>query len=395
MSIGDDIMALGHGGDAETPDPGRGEAAPDRSDRAASSGDGPMTPGHVTSADVFLDHGDETVRLAHGGGGRLTRELVDRVFGRVLANPILSRMDDAATLELAGRIAFTTDSHVISPLFFPGGDIGRLAVTGTVNDLAVTGAAPLYIAAGFVIEDGFPLAYLERVAHSMREAASEARVQVVAGDTKVVEKGAADGLFITTSGIGLIPAGTHLAAAGARPGDAIILSGHLGDHGVAVLSKREGMEFDVELRSDCAPLGDLVQQMLEATPRIHAMRDPTRGGLAALLNEVSQSAGVSIEIDEQKIPMRAEVRGACELLGLDPLILANEGKLVAFVASQDVDRLLAAMRDDPHGVDAALIGHVLEDDETDRGRPRVFARTVMGSRRVIQMPAGEQLPRIC
>ncbi|MHB8142746.1 MAG: hydrogenase expression/formation protein HypE [Thermoleophilia bacterium] len=358
---------------------------------------------------------EDTVRLAHGGGGRLTRELVGDVFARALGNPILNRMDDAATLELQGRLAFTIDSHVVSPLFFPGGDIGRLSLTGTVNDLAVMGAAPLYISAGFIIEDGFAIAKLERIAQSMRAAAREARVQVVAGDTKVVEQGAADGLFITTSGIGVIPAGVHISAAGARPGDAVILSGSLGDHGIAILSQREGMKFDVELKSDCAPLGEMVRQMLEATPRIHAMRDPTRGGLAALLNEIALAAGVSIEIDEAAIPMRAEVRGACELLGLDPLILANEGKLVAFVASQDAERLLEAMHSHPLGTGAAVIGRVLRPGETgpgddagrspapaaatpdtgNRSRNRVYARTVMGSRRVVQMPAGEQLPRIC
>ncbi len=335
--------------------------------------------------------------MAHGTGGRLTRDLVAAVFGKKFSNVILDRMDDAAMLELEGRFAFTTDGHVVSPIFFPGGDIGRLSITGTVNDLAMMGATPLYISAGFIIEEGMPLADLERLALSMREAAGEAGVQVVAGDTKVVEKGAADRIFVNTSGIGLIPPGVHISGAGARPGDVVILSGPIGDHGIAIISQRQGMDFDVEIKSDCAPLGGLVRRMLDASPRLNVLRDPTRGGLAASLNEIAAASRVSVEIDESRVPMRAAVRAACELLGLDPLMLANEGKLVAFVAAQDAGRVLEAMRGSPLGAEAAIIGNVLgaEDPHLPSGRPCVCARTVMGSRRIIQMPSGEHLPRIC
>ncbi len=335
---------------------------------------------------------EKKVMLAHGSGGRLTQELVQSVFAAGLGNPILDRMEDAATLELQGRLAFTTDSHVVSPLFFPGGDIGRLSLTGTVNDLAMMGAVPLYVAAGFIIEEGFPLAELGRIVTSMREASREAGVQVVAGDTKVVERGAADGVFITTSGIGLIPDGVRISAAAASPGDAVIVSGTIGDHGVAILSQRQGMDFEVELRSDCAPLGGLVRGMLEASRRIRVLRDPTRGGLAAVLNEIAIASGVSVEIDEERIPFRPEVRAASELLGLDPLVMANEGKLVAVVAAQDAGRVLEVMRSHSLGSEATVIGRV----ETAAGeRPRVFARTILGSRRILSMPSGEQLPRIC
>jgi hydrogenase expression/formation protein HypE len=332
------------------------------------------------------------VLLAHGSGGRLTRELVEQLFGRALANPVLDRMDDAATLELKGRLAFTVDSHVISPIFFPGGDIGRLSLTGTVNDLAMMGATPLYISAGFIIEEGFLLEELGQIVASMREGADEAGVDVVAGDTKVVERGAADGIFITTSGIGAIPEGVRISGSGARPGDAVIVSGTIGDHGAAILSRREGMDFEVQLESDCAPLGGLVGEMLAATTNIHVLRDPTRGGVAATLNEIAVSSEVDIEIDEEKIPYRAEVRAACELLGLDPLVLANEGKLVAFVAAEDTDGVLQAMRRHRYGAGAALIGHV---GTVEAARPRVYARTILGSRRILALPTGEQLPRIC
>lgn len=340
--------------------------------------------------DKFDTGDDRTVLLSHGSGGRHTQELVQGLFARELGNPILGRMDDSATIELEGRLAFTTDSHVVSPLFFPGGDIGRLSVTGTVNDLAMVGAVPLYLSAGFIIEEGFPMADLERIVISMRDASREAEVQVVAGDTKVVEHGAADGAFITTSGIGIIPAGVKVSGAGARPGDAIILSGTLGDHGVAVLSRREGIAFDTDVVSDCAPLGGLVRRMLETSKRVRVLRDPTRGGLAASLNEIASASGVSIEIFEETIPMQASVRAACEMLGLDPLVLANEGKLLAMVADQDVPRVLEEMRAHPLGASAAVIGRVEQSD-----RARVTVRTVLGSRRVLIMPSGEQLPRIC
>lgn len=335
---------------------------------------------------------DSRILLAHGSGGRLTHELIEQVFGKTLANPILDRMDDAATFDIEGRLAYTTDSHVVSPIFFPGGDIGRLSLTGTVNDLAMMGAKPLYISAGFIIEEGLPVADLETIVASMGDAAREAGVQVVAGDTKVVERGAADGIFITTSGIGLIPPGVKISATGAMPGDAVIVSGAIGDHGATILSKREGMDFDVELQSDCTPLGGLVADMLAAAPGIHVLRDPTRGGVAATLNEIAASSEVDIEIEEEKIPYRAEVRAACELLGLDPMVLANEGKLVAFVAAEDAGQVLEAMKKNRHGSLATAIGHV---KKIESSRPRVYARTVLGSRRILSMPTGEQLPRIC
>jgi len=322
----------------------------------------------------------------------MTQELVERLFSKTLDNPILSRMDDAASLELEGRIAFTVDSHVVSPIFFPGGDIGRLSMTGTINDLAMIGARPLYISAGFIIEEGFLLSELETIVASMRKAAEEAGVQVVAGDTKVVERGAADGVFITTSGVGSIPDGVRISGSNAKPGDAIIVSGTIGDHGATILSKREGMDFEVELQSDCAPLGRLVEDMLAASDGVHVLRDPTRGGVAATLNEIAISSGVDIEIEEEKIPYRGEVRAACELLGLDPLVLANEGKLVAFVAEEQTGVVLEAMKAHHYGTDAAIIGMV---SEVETSRPRVYARTLLGSRRILSMPTGEQLPRIC
>lgn len=338
---------------------------------------------------AFCNRGDQ-VLLAHGSGGRMTQELIASVFSDAFTNPILDRMEDSAVIDVDGRLAFTVDSHVVSPLFFPGGDIGRLALTGTVNDLAMSGAVPRYISAGFIIEEGLLLSDLKRSVHSMSEAAREAGVAVVAGDTKVVEKGAADGLFITTSGIGVIPAGVDLSASGARSGDTVIVSGNIGDHGVTILSCREGISFESGLTSDCAPLGDLTAAMLSTSGKIHALRDPTRGGLAATLNEIAAASGVVISVDEALIPYRSQVRAACELLGLDPLALANEGKLVALVAPEDADAVLEAMRGHPLGAEAAVIGSVLSS-----GKPRVQVRTQLGSNRVLLMPSGEQLPRIC
>ncbi len=341
---------------------------------------------------VSNSNNDRRILLAHGSGGRMTQELIEEVFGTAFANPFLDRMDDAASLDLTGRIAFTIDSHVVSPIFFPGGDIGRLSLTGTVNDLAMMGARPLYISAGFIIEEGLPFQDLQTIVSSMQQAAAEADVEVVAGDTKVVERGAADGIFITTSGVGSIPAGIQISASGARPGDAVIVSGTIGDHGAAIISRRGGMDFNVELTSDCAPLGGLVADMLAASSEIHALRDPTRGGVAATLNEIAAASGVDIEIGEDLIPFQGEVRAACELLGLDPLFLANEGKLVAFVAQADAARVLDAMRRHPLGADACIVGSVAA---AERDHCRVFARTVLGSRRILSMPSGEQLPRIC
>jgi len=288
------------------------------------------------------------------------------------------------------RLAFTTDAFVVRPLFFPGGDIGQLAVHGTINDLAVGGAVPKFLSAAFILEEGFPIDDLRRIVASMREACRQADVLLVAGDTKVVDKGAADGLFITTAGIGLVPAGRTLSVRNAQPGDRIIVSGTIGDHGIAIMSVREGIEFETVLQSDTAPLGELTQAMLSACPSIRAMRDPTRGGVSSALNEMAAASRVGIELDEGALPIRAEVRGACELLGLDPLYVANEGKLLAVVPAADVERLLAAMRRHPLGARAAVIGQVVADHPG-----MVTMRSTIGGQRVVALLAGEQLPRIC
>jgi hydrogenase expression/formation protein HypE len=304
---------------------------------------------------------------------------------------VLDRGDDQAQVEVgAGRLAFTTDSYVISPLFFPGGDIGSLAVHGTVNDLAMAGAVPKWLSAGFIVEEGFPLADLKRIVDSMAAAARAAHVAIVTGDTKVVERGKGDGVFINTSGIGVIPAGVDIHARRARPGDAIIVSGTIGDHGVAILSHRQGLAFETDIESDSAALHGLVATMLAAAPDLHVLRDPTRGGVAATLNEIAQAAGVGMRLDENALPVRAQVRGACELLGLDPLNVANEGKMLAICAADDAPRVLAAMRAHDLGRDAAIIGTVVED-------PNHFVSmdTVFGGRRMIDWLTGEQLPRIC
>lgn len=333
---------------------------------------------------------EERVLLAHGSGGRLSHELVTAVFGAAFTHPALAAMDDAATFTPPpGRLALTTDSYVVKPLFFSGGDIGRLAVCGTVNDLAMVGARALYLTAGFVIEEGFPLRDLRRVVASMREAAAEAAVAVVAGDTKVVERGGADGLFVNTAGLGVIADGIEVSGQNARPGDKIIVSGYIGDHGIAVLSAREGLSFTTEISSDVAPLGYLVQSML-AAGEIHVLRDPTRGGLATTLNEIAEQSIVSMVVDETALPVRPGVRAACELLGFDPLYVANEGKLVAIASEHSAASVLKAMRESPYGRDAAIIGEV-------RAGPagRVTLRTEIGGTRVVDMLAGELLPRIC
>ena len=331
------------------------------------------------------------VLLGHGSGGKLSADLVRDVFLAAFHNPILDRLNDQAVIEINGlRLAFTTDSFVVKPLFFPGGDIGSLAVHGTVNDLAMGGAQPLFLSAAFIIEEGFSIDTLHRVALSLQEAAVAAGVQVVTGDTKVVEKGSGDGVFVNTSGLGLIPEGISLSADRARPGDRILLSGPIGDHGIAILAQREGLEFEGPIESDSAPLHSLVADMLAASREIHAMRDPTRGGLSSALNELAARANVGIEIDERAIPVREEVKGACELLGLDPLYVANEGKLVAIVAPGVEDRVLAAMRQHPLGQEAAVIGTVTA------AHPRlVTMRTRVGPSRIVDMLAGDQLPRIC
>ena len=335
----------------------------------------------------------DSILLGHGSGGRLTADLIERVFLRGFGGATLARLEDQATLSLAGgrgRIAFTTDSFVVRPLFFPGGDIGTLAVHGTVNDLAVGGAVPRYLSAAFILEEGLPIADLVRIVASMRAACAEAGVELVTGDTKVVDRGKGDGVFITTTGIGLVPDGRALSAAAARPGDRILVSGPIGDHGVAILSVREGLEFETELASDTAPLHELCAALLEVCPATRCMRDPTRGGLASALCELAAASRVGARLDEAAIPVRREVRAACELLGLDPLQVACEGRLVAIVPAADADRALAALRAHPRGRDAALIGEVVAED------PGVVVMTSrLGSTRMVTPLAGEQLPRIC
>ena len=332
----------------------------------------------------------EQILLAHGSGSRLSHDLVEKILAPPLNNPILSRMDDSAVLELSGKIAFTTDSYVVSPIFFPGGDIGRLAVCGTVNDLSMSGARPLYISLALIIEEGLEIEELRRIIESIRETAEEAGVIIVTGDTKVVNRGKADRLFINTAGIGLIEGGADISGANARPGDRIILSGGIGEHGMAVMSKREGLQFNLPVTSDCAPLNHLADDMLATSRRIHSLRDPTRGGLASTLNEFARQSRVGITIEEAKIPVHDGVRGACELLGLDPLYIANEGKLVAVIDPGDADTVLAAMRKNKYGLQAAIIGEV-----TAENKGRVVMKTSIGSSRIVDMPAGETLPRIC
>ncbi len=333
---------------------------------------------------------EDTVKLGHGSGGRLSRELTAALFLKAFSNPALEPLEDAARLK-AGKetIAFTTDSYVVDPLFFPGGDIGRIAVCGTVNDLSVQGARPLAISAGFIIEEGFPLALLRRVVSSMRLAAREAGVFIATGDTKVVEKGKADKLFINTSGVGLIPKGVKLSSAGIRPGDAVILSGRLGDHGVAVMNARNGLGLSGNIRSDAAPLNAMLAGALSASPRIRAMRDITRGGLGTVLNEAAASCRSAIEIEEELIPVSPAVDSACRLLGLDPLYAANEGKAVIFAPYRDAAGIVAALRSDRYGREAGIIGRVV------RGKPQVRLRTAIGGTRLVLMLEGEQLPRIC
>jgi len=333
---------------------------------------------------------NERVLLAHGSGGKLSHELVAKHFVKELFNPILAKLDDSAVFELSGKLAFTTDSFVINPIFFPGGDIGRLAVCGTVNDLAMVGAIPRYFSLAFILEEGFPIGDLTRIVSSVKATAKEAGIQIVTGDTKVVQKGGCDKIYVNTAGVGSIPDGVAISGANAKPGDKVILSGSIGDHGIAVLSQREGLSFSTELKSDCAPLGGLVSAMLEASSEIHSLRDPTRGGLATTLNELAMQSEVGIKIEESKIPVRAEVRGACEMLGLDPLYIANEGKLVAIVPPDAAEKVLVAMKTNKYGGDAVIIGEV-----TAEHPGRVVMKTNFGTSRIIDMLTGEALPRIC
>jgi len=364
---------------------------PDEAEPIAAIG-----PERLGICPVLLSHYEHIV-LGHGSGGGLTAALIERLFVPGFGNDVLARLEDQATVRLGGgngqkapRLAFTTDSFVVRPIFFPGGDIGKLAVFGTVNDLAVGGAEPLFLASAFILEEGLAIADLKRIVASMRSACDEAGVSLVTGDTKVVDRGKGDGIYITTSGIGVVPEGRDLSISAARPGDRIVVSGTLGDHGIAIMSVREGIEFETVLESDCAPLTGLVKVMLTACPGVRAMRDPTRGGLSSALNELATASRVGVRLDEAAIPVRAEVRGACEMLGLDPLAVANEGKLIAVVPAEDADRLVQTMRAHPLGRHAAIVGEVVADHPG-----MVTMRSVVGGERVVTMLAGEQLPRIC
>lgn len=328
--------------------------------------------------------------MGHGSGGRLTAQLVRELFLPAFDNPTLRKLDDQAVLEVGdSRLAFTTDSFVVTPLFFPGGNIGELAVNGTVNDLAMSGAMPLGLSAAFIVEEGLPMDDLARVVDAMAKAAQAAGVSIVTGDTKVVNRHSADKLFVTTTGIGLVPAGSAISASGARPGDAILLSGTIADHGMAVMAQREGLELEGEIRSDTQSLHRLVAAML-AAGEVHSLRDPTRGGLGTSLCEIAEASGIGIEIEARAVPVRSEVRGACELLGIDPLFVANEGKLVAFVEPAGASTVLQAMRSTPEGRDAVVIGRAVEAHSG-----MVVMTTEIGGSRIIDLPFHEQLPRIC
>ena len=343
-----------------------------------------------------LPHSERIV-LGHGSGGRMSYELISKVFFPLFDNPILMTGDDAGlitVLNQAGehnpRLAVSTDSHVVSPLFFPGGDIGRLAICGTVNDISMLGATPLWLTAGFILEEGLEVDTLRKIVESMQSAAVEANIKIIAGDTKVVQYGKADGLYINTTGIGIIPTGVNISGTNARPGDAIIVSGTIGDHGIAVLAARGELNFQAEIKSDVAPLNGLIARMLDVTKEIHALRDPTRGGLATSLNEIALQSNVGIMIYEETIPIRPSVEAACEMLGFDALYVANEGKLIAIVENKFADKVLAAMKDHPLGTDAAIIGTIAE-----RPGPHVMLKTTFGTTRMIDMMSGEMLPRIC
>jgi hydrogenase expression/formation protein HypE len=343
--------------------------------------------------------------MGHGAGGGMTADLIRHLFAPAFDNEWLEQMGDSSVIDLVsstgqtslGRFAFTTDSFVVNPLFFPGGDIGELAINGTVNDLSMRGAHPIFLSAGFILEEGLPMETLARVVSSMAAACKKSGVKIIAGDTKVVEKGHGDGLFINTSGFGIVPQGVDISPANARPGDLIMVSGTLGDHGIAIMSVRAGLAFETEIRSDTAPLHGLVETMLEAggigssgSAAVHCLRDATRGGLAVVLNELADSSHVGIEFEESKIPVRREVNAACEMLGLDPLYIANEGKLVAVVSAEMAEKVYSAVRDHEYGRNAAMIGRVVEAHPG-----MVIARTSIGGTRVVDVPAGELLPRIC
>jgi hydrogenase expression/formation protein HypE len=332
----------------------------------------------------------DRILLSHGSGGRSSHELVTELFLPFFSNPPLDQLNDQAILEANGlRFAYTTDSYVVDPIFFPGGDIGKLAICGTVNDLAMSGATPLYLSVGFIIEEGFSVDMLRKILTSMQQAAEEANVKIVTGDTKVVEEGHADKLFINTSGIGLVSRDINISGSNARVEDKIIISGSIGNHGIAVVSQREGLEFDAPVMSDCAPLNSLVADMLSVTKNIHCLRDLTRGGLATILNELAIQSNVGIVIEETKIPIEEPVKGACALLGYDPLYVANEGRLVAIVPAQSASQILMKMRENRYGGNAEIIGEVIAEHK------RVLLKTAIGGTRIVDMLAGELLPRIC
>lgn len=333
----------------------------------------------------------DRILLAHGSGGTMMRELIEEIFVAEFDEDALRRMDDAAALPFDGsRLAFSTDTYVVTPQFFPGGDIGRLAVCGTVNDVATSGAVPLYLSVGFILEEGFLVEDLRRILHSMRDAAREADVHIVTGDTKVVEKGHADGIFINTAGVGVLPEGRDLSGANAKPGDKVLTSGTIGDHGIAIVSIREGLSFSTDIETDAAPLNKLVAAVIEAAPDTRCFRDPTRGGVASTLNEIAGASGVAITVDETDVPVNPQVRGASEMLGYDVFQVANEGKMLAIVPAEQAEAALAAMKASPYGENAAIIGEVAEAPAG-----KVYVRTAFGATRIMDMLVGEQLPRIC
>ena len=348
---------------------------------------GKVKPGYTRALD--LKHG--CIEMSHGSGGRAMAQLIQQLFITAFDNEFLRQMNDQACFQsFNGRMVMSTDSHVVTPLFFPGGDIGSLAVHGTINDIAMSGAKPCYLAASFILEEGFPLSDLKRIVDSMAKAAQAAQVPIVTGDTKVVEKGSGDGVFITTTGIGMVPEGIHISGDNARPGDKILVSGTLGDHGIAIMALRENLSFQTSIESDSAALHDLVAAMIAATPGIHVLRDPTRGGVATALNEIAQQSSAGMMIYENELPIQEQVQAACEFIGLDPLYIANEGKLIAICATEDAEKLLHAMHAHPLGRHASIIGEVIEDAHCF-----VQMQTRFGGKRVVDWLSGEQLPRIC
>lgn len=334
---------------------------------------------------------EDKILLSHGSGGKLSFNLIKKLFLSNFNNPYLKRLDDGAVLNIEGlKLAYTTDSYTVDPLFFKGGNIGELAVYGTVNDLAMCGATPLYLSCSFIIEEGFSLSLLEKIVLSMREASVVARVDIVTGDTKVVNRGAVDKIFVNTSGVGIVKEGVNISGSNAKVGDVVMINGPIGSHGIAVLSEREGLKFETEIKSDTAPLSSLVADMLEVSKDIHVLRDPTRGGLSTTLNEIALSSKVDIEINEGDIPIQEEVRAACEILGYDPLYLANEGKLVAFIPSEIALDILKNMKKNKYGKESKIIGRVVKKSEG-----KVYLNTTIGGKRIVDMLTGEQLPRIC